>query len=125
MTRKPNKIKITIAEFNKFSNQISDDWYFDEDGVLPDNIEEYPPNTILTIETGTIYIVWQGRGIDPPNGEPDEKEFVNEFLKWKQLQTHRICVIKIKNEEFNRIKNLLKENGVELEETGDSLCTHR
>ena len=84
--------------------------------MIPDKLYDglLPPEDTITINAGDIAIVWQGSE-DAPDGN-DEKEFISEFMKWKKNRDFNFFVIKVKKTEYDKIKNLLNENGIEFKE---------
>jgi hypothetical protein len=110
---KPKSVTITYAELKAFSDTIDENWYFEEDGTIPEEFWEgkMDPADKITIEDGEIYIVWQGDG-QPPTDE--DREFVAEFRKWKTGLDYVIMAIRVEKKDKDRISKLLKENKIKI-----------
>lgn len=110
-------ITTTFAELKQFTDTINEDWYFEEDGTIPeyfwDEKKKYNPVETVTIEEDEIYIMWQGRGEPPGGGEG--KEFVAEFRKWKTGLDYKFLVIRVNKPDEKAVRELLKQHKIQVE----------
>jgi hypothetical protein len=108
------EVKISSSEFKQYSDQLSDDWYFDGDVEIPDSFIEgtASEDEILEIANGDVTLVYQG---NDSSKEETTIDLVSNFTQWRKAQTHQTFAISVKKENITLIKKILKEHGVEIE----------
>ena len=98
-------MKITRAEFDEFSNSLSDDWYFEGADDISDGSTD--PSDVFEIPKDAITICYQGKDHIPESQQ--FKDFVIEFQKWKKGIGFEFITLKIPKGKSNEIKNIVKE----------------
>lgn len=120
MTKKEKSVEITLAEFKVFADQLSDDWYFEGDECLIDEMfweGKFDPSEVITVGPEEITLCYQGR--EHKSQDESYIDFLPEFLKWKRGYGFEFVVMKVpqgmKSEVESLIKEHLKSKGVKLE----------
>jgi hypothetical protein len=117
MKSKQKPVEITLAEFKAFSDQLSDDWYFDNDGLSDEFWEgKFDPSEVITVGPDEIALCWQGS--EPKSQDEHYIDFLPEYLKWKRGYGYAFVVLQVpegmKSEIETLVKDHLKAKGVEI-----------
>lgn len=89
-------MRITLAEFKAFCDQLSDDWYFEGDECFIDDDfweGKFNPSEIINVRTDEITLCYQGRE-DKPESEK-YVDFLPLFRKWKTGIAYEIVTVEI------------------------------
>jgi len=107
MTKKSD-LTTTLAEAKSFIDSLSDDWYIEGgEEVFTDEFYagKFEPDQEIVIPNGSIAICYQGYDYN----EPDSKEFVSEFIKWKREQTTEFVTFEIPKGMKKEVTKLVNE----------------
>jgi hypothetical protein len=110
---KPNQkpVDITLAEFNAFAKQLSDDWYFEGDECFIDEAfwdGKFDPSEVITVGPDEITLCWQG---DTSESQDESYiDFLPEYLKWKRGYGYEFVVLQVPEGMKAEIESLVKEH---------------
>jgi hypothetical protein len=103
-------MKITLAEFDEFCKQLSNDWYFEGDECFIDEDfwdGKFDPNKVINVNKEEITLCYQGA----KDKCVDESyiDFLPEFKKWKTGIDFEIVSVKIPKGKKVELMKLVKE----------------
>jgi hypothetical protein len=103
-------MKITLAEFDAFSKQLSDDWYFEGDESFIDEMfweGKFDPADVINVGSEEITLCYQGK----EHKSEDEKyiDFLPVFKKWKSGLDFDIVAVKIPKGKKDELLKIIEE----------------
>lgn len=110
-------MKITLAEFKAFADQLSDEWYFDGDECF---ISEefwdgkFNPSDVINVNKEEITLCYQGN--EPRSVDESYIDFLPKFKEWKTGCAYEYIGVKIPKGNKDALMSLIKDAFGEMKE---------